>query len=157
MRIGIFPGSFDPVTNGHIDIINRALKVCDKLYVAVAINSEKKPFLKVDDRVYCLKQICSDQKIEVVSFNGLLSDFCKKNNISLIIRGLRNTADYEYETRMAVINSHLNKDVETVFFNTKPELAYISSSAVRELIYFSGDVSDMIPEPVLAKIKLSSN
>ncbi len=159
MRIGIYPGSFDPLTNGHVDIIQRAQGICDRLIVAVAKNSAKNPLFSVQERVEIINTYCQDfGNIEVVSFDGLLVDYCRKNNVSFIVRGLRSTTDFEYEFTIASANSKLAPEIETVFLMTKGEHFFISSNLVREIATYNGDITPLVPQFVVTRIqqKLSS-
>ena len=155
MRIGIYPGSFDPVTNGHLDIIEKAAKITDKLYVAIAVNSEKKALFSLEERVELLKNCYQDsqQGIEIVSFKGLLVDYCQAKNISFIIRGLRSNADFEYENFLADINGRLSPQIETVFFLAKEKNRIISSSMVKEIASYQGNISSFTPQFVVKKIQ----
>jgi len=154
MRKGIYPGSFDPFTNGHLDIIVRAASLCDKLYVAAARNGTKEPLFTLGERLEILKECCQGNgSIEVVTFDGLLADFCIKNGISSIIRGLRATADYEYEHAIALMNRRLAPQVETVFLMADAENSFISSTIVKEVARNGGDVSSFVPPAVVSQLK----
>lgn len=149
MKRAIFPGSFDPVTNGHIDLIKRASKICDELLVTVMINDSKAPFIPLEERVELLKKVTKNIDNIKVCFNrGLLADFVKKENIDMIIRGVRSAADFEYEFQMSQANKALSDGVDTYFLATAPEYSYISSSAVREIVVFGGDISQFVPRIV---------
>lgn len=149
MKRAIFPGSFDPVTNGHIDLIKRASKICDELLVTVMINDSKAPFIPLEERVELLKKVTKNIDNIKVCFNrGLLADFVKKENIDMIIRGVRSSADFEYEFQMSQANKALSDGVDTYFLATAPEYSYISSSAVREIVVFGGDISQFVPKIV---------
>jgi len=155
MRVGIYPGSFDPVTNGHLDIIERAKRITDRLVVAVAENRSKKSLFTSKERVELLQDCYQDkdEKIEIVSFEGLLSDYCLSNNISVIIRGVRSLVDFEYESTLAVINRNLNPDLETIFLLSSEKNRVISSNMVKELASYQGDVTSFVPQSVLNKIQ----
>jgi len=154
MRIGIYPGSFDPLTNGHLDIIERSQRICDTLIIAVANNIAKKPLFSVDERVEMINHCCGgNERIEVVAFEGLLAEYCIKNDVAFIIRGLRSTSDFEYEFSIAAVNKVLAKDVETVYLMTRGENAFISSNLVKEVACFRGDISSLVPRFVLEKIQ----
>lgn len=158
MRKGIYAGSFDPVTLGHMDQIKRAAKLCDVLVVAVISNINKNAMFTLEERVRILKRELSDiQNVEVKSFSGFAVDFAEQENATILFRGLRNNADYEYEATMANYNRDLNPEVETVFLPTTPEFSYISSSGVKEIVSFGGDiskyVSERVAEDILSKIK----
>ena len=147
MTIAVYAGSFDPITYGHIDIIKRSSSIFDKVLIGVAHNPEKKCLFSPEERVELIKQCTKDIKgIEVYFFEGLTVDFAKKHNAAVLIRGVRNSADFEYENKLAQINSTLNKEIQTVFLYSKPEYSFISSSAVRELISHKCDLTDFIPQ-----------
>jgi len=155
MRIGIYPGSFDPLTYGHLDIIERATRICDKLVVGILVNSAKKSLFTFEERLELVKRCCSEvnSNIEVVSFGGLLVDFCRDNKISCIIRGLRAVSDFEYEITIASLNRRLAPDVETIFLMGKDENLFVSSSLVKEVAIYNGDISTLVPPYVAAKIR----
>jgi len=155
MRIGIYPGSFDPLTYGHLDIIERATKICDKLIVGILINSAKKSLFDLEDRIEILKHCCNeyDKNIEVISFGGLLVDYCSRNDISFIIRGLRAVSDFEYEITLASINRRLAANVETVFLMARDENLFVSSSLVKEVAMYKGDISTLVPPYVADRIR----
>jgi pantetheine-phosphate adenylyltransferase len=154
LSIGIYPGSFDPLTNGHLDIIRRAARICDSLYVAVARNSAKKPLFSIDERLEILRECCPETgTIEIVSFDGLLADFCVRNGISIIVRGLRATADYEYEHAIALMNRKLAPELETIFLMAASEYSFVSSKIVKEVASNGGDVSSLVPPPVVSRLK----
>ncbi len=149
MRIGVCPGSFDPVTNGHLDIIARSSKMFDKVIVAVLINSTKTSLFTVEERVKMLKTTCAQYKnVEIDSFSGLLIDFVKLNKARFIIKGLRAVSDFEYEKQMALMNSKLDNDIETIFMMTSNRYSYLSSSIIKEVITLGGDISGLVPELV---------
>jgi len=153
MRIGIYPGSFDPLTNGHLDIIERAKGICDKLVVAIAINREKQPLFTVEERLEIINNYYKDDSsIEVVSFEGLLVEFCIAQGIDYIIRGVRNITDFEYEMTNATVNSKLAPEIETIFLMTKGEYAFISSKVVKEIASYKGDLTSLVPQFVIQKI-----
>lgn len=153
MRIGIYPGSFDPLTNGHLDIIERAKGICDKLVVAIAINRAKKPLFTPEERIEIINNFYKDDSaVEVVSFDGLLVDFCRHEKIGYIIRGVRNITDFEYEMAIASVNSKLAPEIETVFLMTRGEFNFISSNMVKEIATFRGDVTSLVPHFVAEKI-----
>lgn len=152
-NIVVFPGSFDPVTSGHMDLIERAAQMFDRIVVGVLINSAKKPLFTVEERVQMLKELTADHpQIEVKSFNGLLIDFVEQEGASAIIRGLRTSGDFEYELPLAQANHKLNPHADTIFLATAPEHSYISSSAVRELLRYQADITGMVPEQIREQI-----
>lgn len=153
MKIAIYPGSFDPVTLGHLDIIERAAKIVDELIVAVLMNGSKSPLFSVDERVDMLKEVTKHIKnVKIMSFSGLLVDFARESNASIIIRGLRAITDFEYELQMAQTNHILNDKIDTVFLTSNLEYSYLSSSTVKEVASFGGDISKFVPEYVIDRI-----
>jgi len=149
LRKAICPGSFDPVTNGHLDIIERASKVFDHLTVVVLENPRKKAMFSMQERVQMLKSTISDfGNVEVDSFKGLLVDYAKKRNASIIIKGLRAISDFEFEFQMALVNRKLNRHVETMFMMTNNKYSFVSSSIVKEVAGYGGDISSMVPSRV---------
>jgi pantetheine-phosphate adenylyltransferase, bacterial len=156
MKIGIYPGSFDPITLGHLDIIVRASGLVDKLIIGVLKNSAKKPLFTVEERVALIKQAIKDKtslpEIQIDAFDGLLIDFAAKENASIIVRGLRAITDFEYELQIAQTNHKLNPKIDTVFFTTSVEYSYLSSSAVKEIASFGGDIKQFVPECVVASV-----
>ena len=149
MATAIYPGSFDPITNGHIDIAKRAPKLFGKLIVAVADKKSQKTLLDINERILLLKDVFSDSdNIEVISFDGLITDLAKTKSANLIIRGVRTISDFDYEFTMTAMNKKLHKDLETVFLTPTENFNFISSSLVREIAELGGDVSSFVPEPV---------
>lgn len=149
MKRGICPGSFDPVTLGHVDIFRRGAQLFDELYIGVFNNIRKKPLLSVEDRVQLLREATADlSNVQVVSFDGLLADYMIANDIQVIVRGLRSVTDYEYEQGQAQIIHSMHPEIDTVFLLGKPEYNSYSSSVVREIIRFGGDYSGLVPEHV---------
>ena len=155
VKIGIYPGSFDPMTKGHLDLIERAAKLVDHLIVAVLVNPNKsKGLLTIPERIEIIREATKEiNNIEIDSFSGLLVDYAKMMQAQVIFRGLRSISDFDMEQNMAQINKRLYPEVETVFLMTTPEYACISSSSVRELIYFKGEYEWMLPEIAAKKIK----
>ena len=146
MKRGVYPGSFDPSTNGHMDIIERASKLVDVLIVGVLHNPDKVPYLSLEQRVDLLKELTTDlDNVIVEPFTGLLVDFVDSKNANIIVRGFRAISDFEYELQLAQTNYMLNSSVETVFLVSRNEYAYISSSMVKQLVKFGGDISKMVP------------
>lgn len=153
MRIGIYPGSFDPVTFGHIDIIMRSSKLVDKLIIGVLKNSAKTPLYTTDERVIFLKEITKDiPNVEIEAYEGLLVDFADEKKANILVRGLRAITDFEYELQLAQTNHKLNPIIDTVFLTTSVEYAYLSSSTVREIASYGGDVSQFVPECIVNTI-----
>ncbi len=152
MRRAVCPGSFDPVTNGHIDIISRASGLFDEVTVAVLINKSKKSLFSVDERIDMLGEVCKGfGNVTIDAFHGLLVDFCQERDIHAIVKGLRAVSDFDYELQMAQMNSSL-ADVETVFVPTSPEYSFLASSLVKEVATFGGDVSSLVPDLVLDRL-----
>jgi pantetheine-phosphate adenylyltransferase len=146
LAVAIYPGSFDPVTNGHKDIIYRASRVFDKVIVSVLENPRKAPLFKIEERVEMLKVIAKNYtNVEVDSFRGLLIDYCKNKNSNIIVKGLRAISDFENEFQMALINRKLDPRLETMFMMTNSRYSYLSSSIVKEIGYYGGDISELVP------------
>ncbi len=152
-RIAVYPGSFDPITKGHEDLIQRSLEFVDQLIVAVAVNVSKQPLFSLDERVALIKQAVADKRVEVQAFEGLLAEFAKKVGASVIIRGLRAVSDFEYEFQMALMNRNLAPKIETVFLVPAFDLTFVSSSLVREVARFGGDVSQLVDPTVQQALK----
>ena len=156
MKIAVYPGSFDPPTMGHLSLVERGLFLFDKIVVAVAKNSAKAALFSTEERVEMLRQSLADYKpgqVEVDSFDGLLVDYAKRKNASALLRGLRATADFEYEFQMAMVNRHLEPGIQSVFLMTDYRWLYISSTIVKEAASYHADVSEMVPPPVAARLK----
>lgn len=154
MRIGVYPGSFDPVTNGHIDIIERASRLFDRLIVGVLVNTNKAPLFTVDERMNFIKESCSHlDNVEVDNFSGLLIDFIKHKNANTIVRGLRAVSDFEYEFQMALLNRKMQPEIETMFMMTNHKYSYLSSSMVKEIAGLGGCIRDLVPDIILGDIK----
>src|ERR1700683_4791738 len=152
MRRVVCPGSFDPVTNGHLDIISRASAVYDEVVVAVVLNPSKIPMFTADERVEMLRDVLKERpNVTVDRFEGLIVDFCRKNDISAIVKGLRAVSDFDYEMQMAQMN-YSQAGVETMFMTTNPLYAFLSSSLVKEFARFGGDVAGLAPDPVLRRL-----
>ncbi len=148
-KIAVFPGSFDPITRGHESIIKRAVPLFDKLYVAIGLNAEKKGFFPVEQRLNWIRKVFeSEPSIEVTQYEGLTVDFCRKNNIGYILRGLRTSADFEFERSIGQVNKKLYPDIETVFLLTAPEYTSLNSSIVRDILRHGGDASQFVPEKI---------
>jgi pantetheine-phosphate adenylyltransferase len=149
----VCPGSFDPVTNGHLDIISRAAGLYDEVVVAVLINITKKTLFTVDERIDMLHEVTKDYgNVKIDRFHGLLVDFCAANGINAVVRGLRAVSDFEYEMQMAQMNYRLAK-VETLFMSTNPQYSFLSSSLIKEIAKYGGDVSGLVPETVFAQLR----
>ena len=149
----IYPGSFDPCTNGHLDIIERSSKIFEKVIVAVLVNSSKTPTFTVEERIDLLKTATKHiPNVEVMDFNGLLAQFAEQQNAKVIIKGLRAVSDFEYEFQMSLTNNKLNPNVETLFMTTKSENMYLSSSIVREVARYGGSIEGMVPDVITEKI-----
>ena len=149
MKIAIYPGSFDPITKGHLDILKTAAGIFDKVIIAVARNSEKHGFLPVDVRVELIRQSVKDlHNVEVDFFEGLTINYARQKSATVLIRGLRAVSDFEYEMQLSQANSALADEVKTVFLTTKPKYNFISSSTIKEIFLNSGDISKFVPEPV---------
>ena len=154
MLRAIYPGSFDPVTVGHIDIIRRSAAIADELVVGVLQNNKKSPLFSVKERVKMLVEVTKDMKnVKIVPFEGLLIDFAKQMEAKVIVRGLRAVTDFEYELQMAQTNRKLDSEIETLFLTTSLEYSYLSSSTVKEIADFGGDIEQFVPEFVVDKIK----
>ncbi|WP_030346511.1 pantetheine-phosphate adenylyltransferase [Streptomyces sp. NRRL S-1022] len=149
MRRAVCPGSFDPITNGHLDIIARASRLYDEVYVAVMINKSKKGLFEIEERIELIRQVTTDYtNVRVEAFHGLLVDFCKQRDIPAIVKGLRAVSDFDYELQMAQMNVGLT-GVETLFVPTNPTYSFLSSSLVKEVAAWGGDVSHLVPAPVM--------
>ncbi|WP_027437510.1 pantetheine-phosphate adenylyltransferase [Lachnospira multipara] len=154
MKKAIYPGSFDPVTLGHLDIIERSSKLVDHLIVGVLNNNAKTPLFSVDERVNMLKEVTSHlPNVEIMSFSGLLVEFAKEHKVNAIIRGLRAVTDFEYELAMSQTNKVAAPEIDTVFLNTSLEYAYLSSSIVKEMAMYNGDISKFVPEAIIEKVR----
>ena len=154
MKTAIYPGSFDPITNGHIDIAYRAAKLFDKLIIAVAEKKSAKQLFTLGERVVLIEDVFSNNNnIEVVPFKNLVTDLAREKSANIIVRGVRTVLDFDYEFKMAVMNKKLHEDIETVFFNSTENFSYISSSLVREIAVLGGDVSAFVPESVELVLK----
>ncbi len=149
MKIAIYPGSFDPITNGHLDVLKTSAGIFDRVIIAVARNPEKTGFLTVEERVKLIKESVKHIKnVEVDFFDGLTIEYARKMGAEVLIRGLRAVSDFEYEMQLSQTNSALAADIQTVFLITKPEYNFISSSTVREILMNKGDISKFVPKPV---------
>ncbi len=153
MRIACCPGTYDPVTNGHLDIVARAAKVFDKVIVAALVNPGKQPMFTLEERLAMLKEVTSDIRVvEVDAFEGLLVDFARDRSVTAIVKGLRAVSDFDYELQMAQMNYRL-AGVETMFMSTNPSYSYLSSSLVKDVARNGGDVTGLVPEPVRRRLR----
>lgn len=149
MKIAIYPGSFDPITNGHLDVLKTGSEIFDKVIIAVSVNSEKKPFLSVEERVELIKASLGGlTNVEVDAFRGLTVDYAHSKGAKVLLRGLRAVSDFEYEMQLSQTNSALSGDIKTVFLTTKPKYNFISSSTVKDIAILGGDISKFVPAPV---------
>lgn len=149
MKTFVYPGSFDPVTNGHLDIINRASKICDKLIVVVSTNMSKTPAFTVHERLELLHLAVGEREnIEVTSFSGLLVDFMRTVSAKTIIKGLRAVSDFEYEMQMALLNRNLDNEIDTLLMMTSIQNSFLSSSAIRDIAKYGGKIDDFVPEQI---------
>ncbi len=153
MRLAIFPGSFDPITNGHLDLIDRALKMFDRVYVAILTNTSKKPLFTIEERLGMMRECQRSERVLVGSFQGLLVDFAHAQGAAVIIRGLRAVSDFEYELQMAMMNRELAPNLETVFLMPKNVYSYLSSRLVKEVAVLGGDISKLVPKNVEEALK----
>ncbi len=148
-KTAVFPGSFDPITRGHESVIKRALPLFDEVYIAIGVNSEKKSFFTIEQRMEFIRLVFADEpKIKVVKYHGLTVDFCKEVNAGYLLRGLRTSADFEFERSIGQINKKLHPGIETVFFLTAPEHTSLNSSIVRDILRHGGDVRQFVPERI---------
>jgi pantetheine-phosphate adenylyltransferase len=153
-KVAIYPGTFDPITNGHLSIVNRALKIFDKLVIAILTNPAKKPLFTLEERIYMIKEaVQNGEDIEVDTFDGLLVDYVIQKETNVIVRGLRALSDFEYEFQTALMNRKLNREVQSIFLMTDYKWFYTSSTIIKEAASFNGDVSGLVPELVNQKLK----
>lgn len=154
VRTAIYPGSFDPLTNGHLSLIQRGLKMFDSLVVAIAVNPKKQPLFTVEERKELIRgAVGNDPRVVVDDFQGLLVDYARKQNVNVVLRGLRAVSDFEFEFQLANMNRRLNPEIETVFMMTGEDYFYISSNLVREVASFGGNVEGAVPPNVLEKLR----
>ncbi|MDI9636600.1 pantetheine-phosphate adenylyltransferase [Kamptonema cortianum] len=155
-RLAIYPGSFDPPTNGHLDLIERSSKLFDHVIVGIGVNTEKSPFLSVEDRLESLKECCQPySNVSVETFSGLLVHFARDRECKVLVRGLRAITDYDYEFRIALANRRLAPEIETIFLIAREEFSFLASSVVREVARLNGDYKQFVPPPVAEKIEKS--
>ncbi len=153
-RVAVYPGSFDPITNGHVDIILRGALIFDRIVVAVLVNTDKRPLFSLEERVETAREVfAAEPKVEVDAFNGLLVDFARQKRATVIVRGLRAVSDFEFEFQMALMNRRLSPDIETVFMMPAEAYTYISSRLVREVYSLGGKLTGLVPEAVEARMR----
>lgn len=153
-KVAVFPGSFDPITTGHVDLVLRALPLFDEVIIGIGENSKKSTFFSLEQRERWIKEVFVDHaNVSVESFTGLTVDFCKKKNARYLLRGLRNASDFDYEKTISQINHIVGGNIETIFLISKPELSHVSSSIVREVIAAGGDVSQFVPKNIIISKK----
>jgi pantetheine-phosphate adenylyltransferase len=154
MKLAVYPGSFDPLTNGHVDIIERGTRLFDKIIVAILVNVEKSPLFSVAERVEIARDVfAAYPNVEVDTFDGLLVEYARRKRAGVIVRGLRAISDFEYEMQMALMNRHLNPDVETVFMMPAETYTYVSSRLVKEVVALGGSVTNLVPEVVEQRLR----
>ena len=153
-KIVVYPGTFDPITNGHLSILTRALKIFDKLIIAILINPKKTPLFTLEERKSMMEEVLKDKhNVEIDSFDGLLVDYAVKKNVNVIVRGLRALSDFEGEFQLALMNRKLNRDVQSIFLMTDYKWFYISSTIVKEAASYGGDISGLTPPSICKKLK----
>ena len=153
-KVAIYPGTFDPITNGHLSVVNRALKIFDKLVIAILTNPAKKPLFTLEERIYMIEEaVQNGANIEVDTFDGLLVDYAVQKETNVIVRGLRALSDFEHEFQTALMNRKLNREVQSIFLMTDYKWFYTSSTIIKEAASFNGDVSGLVPELVNQKLK----
>lgn len=154
MNIAIVPGSFDPVTNGHLDIIKRTSGLFDTVYVSILSNSSKTPLFTIEERINLIKRVTKEiSNVKVENFTGLLVDYAREKDAKFIVKGLRAVSDYEYEVQMSLTNKQLAPEIETFFITTNSKYAYLSSSIVKEIAKYGGDITEMVPPEIIQDIK----
>ncbi|MCY3846561.1 MAG: pantetheine-phosphate adenylyltransferase [Acidobacteria bacterium] len=153
-RLAVYPGSFDPPTNGHVDIIERGARLFDRIVLAILVNIDKAPLFSVDERVAILREVFDDHpNVEVETFDGLLVDYARQRGADVIVRGLRAISDFEYEMQMALMNRHLNPDIETVFMMPAESYTYLSSRLAKEVFALGGSITGLVPPVVEARLR----
>ncbi len=157
-KVAVYPGTFDPITNGHISVVNRGLKIFDKIIIAILINPQKRPLFSVEERIMMIKESLKDKpNIEVDSYDGLLVDYVARKNTNVILKGLRAMSDFEYEFQMALMNRKLNREIQSVFLMTDYKWFYISSTIIKEAARFGADIEGLVPPIVCKKLKEKFN
>ena len=156
MKIAVFPGSFDPITKGHVDLVHRAIPLFDKIIVAVGVNSQKKYLFPLEQRLEMLEKVFADDDdtVHVGQFEGLTVNYCKKEGARYLLRGLRNSSDFDYEKTISQLNYIIGDEIETVFLISKPEFSHISSTIVREIIKGKGNIEPFLPKEILGEVNL---
>jgi pantetheine-phosphate adenylyltransferase len=153
MRIAVYPGTFDPITNGHLDLVDRGRRHFDRLIISILRNDEKQPLFEVDERIELIRESTSNwDNVEVDSFDGLLVDYARRCNASMILRGIRAVSDFEYEMQMTMMNRKLEPEIETVFLVPSESYSFVSSHLVREIARLGGNVEELVPRPVVAAL-----
>jgi pantetheine-phosphate adenylyltransferase len=150
--LALYPGSFDPPTNGHADVIARASRLFERVIVAVLVNPSKRPWFTVEERAAMVKDACGGPRVDVVTFDGLVAELARRHGAATIIRGLRGASEFDYERQMALMNRHLNSDVDTVFLMPAMEFGHISSTLVKEVVSLGGSVAGLVPPSVAARL-----
>jgi pantetheine-phosphate adenylyltransferase len=151
--VAIYPGSFDPLTNGHLDLISRGARLFDRLIVSILSNTQKQPLFPIEDRMEMIREAAPLDNLEVDSFEGLLIDYAARRGANAILRGIRAISDYETELQMALLNRRMRPETETIFLMAREEFSFISSRMIKEIITLGGDVSQFVPEPVAARLR----
>jgi pantetheine-phosphate adenylyltransferase len=150
--VALYPGSFDPLTYGHADVITRASRLFDRVLVAVLINPSKRPWFTVDERAAMIREACGGPRVDVITFDGLVAELARQQKVSALIRGLRGATDFDNERQMALMNRHLNNDIDTVFLMPEMEFGHISSTLVKEVVSLGGSVTGLVPPKVEARL-----
>lgn len=152
--VAIYPGTFDPITLGHLDLIGRAAKIVDRLIIAIGVNTKKAPLFEIEERMTLVRETVQEYKnVEVDSFDGLLVDYARRKRVGVLVRGIRAFSDFEFEFQMALTNRKMAPEIETIFLMPNESYSYLSSSTVREIVEMGGHIDDFVPEPVLRALK----